>query len=91
MVHRIIHGDVQLRKELFTFASEISNVSLRRHQYSLYLKSFKTDLYKHHFVNRIVTSWNSLPSNLLDVTSFPIFKKQLKAYMLQFNNPYVFP
>ena len=38
-------------------------------------------MYKNHFANRAVDSWNALPVELLDVIDFKLFKKQLKVYL----------
>jgi hypothetical protein len=81
-VHRIIHGDQALRKELFTFSSEVSNASTRRHRFAIYKPYVRTDILKNHFVCRVVDHWNSLPDELLDLTRFDLFKRRLKCYLL---------
>ena len=81
-VFQILHGNVQYRKDLFSLCSEVSSSNLRKHRLSIYKNACHTDVYKHHFVNRTVDHWNSLPNWLLDLTSFDLFKSQLKAYLL---------
>ena len=82
-VHQILHGDEQMRKQLFTLSLEVSSSqSLRRHNLNLYKTIVHTDIYKFHFVSRVIDHWNSLPHDLLDITSFILFKKRLKLYLL---------
>ena len=92
-VHFIVHGDECLRRELITFSSEVSvsGASLRRHRYNIYKANVHTDIYKHHFVNRVVDQWNSLPEALLDLPQPSLFKKRLKTHLLTNGNlePYV--
>ena len=61
---------------VMTFSSEVlvSGASLRRHRYNIYKANVHTDMYKHHFVNRVVDQWNSLPEALLDLPAIK-FKK----------------
>jgi len=88
MVHRILHGDIKIRKELFHLSTEVSSSNLRRHRLSIYKALFTCDIYKHHFVNRIVDEWNSLPHEVLDVENFVAFKKRLKIYLMTSKSPY---
>ena len=87
MVHRILHGEATLRKELFKLSSEISSTNLRRHCFTIYKDSFSCNIYKHHFAIRVVDEWNALPHDLLNVVNFTIFKKQLKMYLLSNKYP----
>ena len=89
MAHRILHGDIKIRKKLFYLSTEVSSSNLRRHRLSIYKALFTCDIYKHHFVNRIVDEWNSLPHEVLDVENFVAFKKRLKIYLMNSKNPYV--
>jgi ribonucleases P/MRP protein subunit RPP40 len=88
MVHRILHGDEHLRKQLFTYSSEVSGSNLRRHRLTLYKRAVHSDAYRHHFSNRVVDSWNSLPAQLLSINGFDLFKRSLKIYLLSKRNPY---
>ena len=38
---------------------------------------------KYFFINRIVNIWNSLPANLVEISSINVFKQQLKMYDLK--------
>ena len=82
MVHKILHGDQQIRRQLFTLSSEVSVANLRRHRLTLYRRTVHCDIYKHHFVNRVIDNWNSLPARLLDIAALCSFKRNLKAYLL---------
>jgi hypothetical protein len=87
-VYSIVHGDESLRRDLITFSTEVSasGAILRRHRYNIYKPTVHTDIYKHHFVNRVVDQWNSLPEALLDLPQFSLFKKRLKEYLLTNGN-----
>jgi hypothetical protein len=81
-VHRILHGDQSIRKQMFAFSSEVSSANIRRHQLNVYKPSVHTGIYQNHFVNRTIDLWNSLPEALLDLSRFDLFKRHLKAYMM---------
>ena len=87
-VYQIIHGDEQLRKRMFTFSAEVSQSNLRRHKHTIYKAKLHTDVYKHHFINRVTDHWNSLPAELLDAPRFSLFKSKLKAHLLATGAPY---
>ena len=55
------------------------------------MANVRSDIYKHHFVNRVVDQWNSLPEALLDLPQPSLFKKRLKIHLLTNSNlePYV--
>ena len=88
MTHRIIHGPTVIRQILFKLHSEQSTLNLRKHRFAIFKVTFRSDIYKHHFVNRVVDSWNSLPFDLLDIMNFSDFKKRLKIYLYLNFNPY---
>jgi len=88
MTHRIIHGSKEIRQSLFQLQSECSTLNLRKHRFAIYKAIFRTDIYKHHFVNRVVDGWNNLPFDLLDILNFSDFKKRLKIYLYLNFNPY---
>ena len=68
MVHRILHGYQEMRSNFFCLYTEQSTLNLRKHRYMIYKRPFKSDIFKNHFVNRVVDTWNSLPYDLLDIT-----------------------
>jgi hypothetical protein len=88
--HQVVHGNVSIRKQLFKFTSEVSTstVNLRRHRFSLYHAGVHCELYRNQFANRVITKWNALPDNLLDITQFALFKSKLKQYLLVSIDPY---
>ena len=88
MTHRIIHGATEIRQSLFQLQSEHSTLNLRRHRFAIYKTPFRSDIYKHHFVNRVVDNWNNLPSDILDIVNFGEFKKRLKIYLTLNLNPF---
>ena len=88
MVHRIMHGNERFRSEMFLLHSEQSELNLRRHRFTIYKRPFKSDIFKYHFVNRVVDQWNALPIDLLDIGDFKVFKKHLKAHLLISSEPY---
>ncbi len=91
MTHRLQHGDDTIRNHLFKLAIQVGPIlDLRRHRLTIYKSAYCTDIYKHHFVNRVVDHWNSLPFQLLDTVQFHLFKKRLKVYLLSKYNPYEF-
>jgi hypothetical protein len=87
-VHQILHGDEQVRKRLFTFKSEVSATALRRHRLSLYRQVARSNVYHHHFVNRTIDQWNSLPVQLLRINRFELFKRNLKVYLMSRGDAY---
>ena len=77
MKHRIIHGSTEIRKCLFQLQSDQCSLNLRKHRFAIYKAPFRSDIYKQHFVNRVVDYWNDLPYELLDIVNFTEFKKRL--------------
>ena len=51
------------------------------HDYKLRLKSYHTNYFKFSFFSRYIEDWNSLPSYVVNSTSFSVFKKALKAHL----------
>ena len=61
LTHKLVHGDEVYRKSLFILHSETGRPNLRRHRYAIYKSIFHLDIYRNHFVNRVVDVWNALP------------------------------
>ena len=80
--------DSALRDQIFTLRSEISSTNSRRHILAIHGEQCKTNVLKHHFANRTIDSWNALPSELIEIHSFNLFKLKLKAYLMSTANPY---
>ena len=87
-VYEILHGDDTIRSELFVLNSEVSCANLRRHNFALHGQTIHSNTLKHHFANRIITSWNSLPTEIVLLSSFSLFKTKLKNYLLVHSNPF---
>ena len=49
----------------------------RGHMFKLYKKRFRTDIGKFNFANRVVNSWNELPTYVVESTSVNMFKNRL--------------
>jgi hypothetical protein len=54
----------------------------RRNRYKLNHGSFKHDLRKYHFFNRIVNLWISLPNYMVEVDSVNAFKGSLDRFRI---------
>jgi hypothetical protein len=89
-VYMIVNADnePEIRKTLFTFNSEISNTSLRRHRLALYKEEVHSNLLKNQFANRVIDSWNSLPSLLVTLPTLQMFKSNLKRHLMNTSRPY---
>ena len=55
---------------------------LRNNGLKLKQEAFKTNLYKHHFTNRVVLAWNSLPSEVVSAGSLSSFKRKLDKHWI---------
>ena len=89
-VYEVLHMEPELRRQLFTLNSEISNVNLRRHRLALHGESYNSNVLRFHFTNRVLDVWNALPHEIVDIRSYFLFKVKLKQYLLQNSktNPY---
>jgi hypothetical protein len=54
---------------------------LRGHQYTLIKKSFRTNLGKFSFGNRVINIWNSLPANVVSSGTINEFKSGLDRFL----------
>jgi len=89
-VYEVLHMEPELRRQLFTLNSEISDVNLRRHRLALHGESCNSNVLRFHFTNRVLDVWNALPHEIVDIRSYFLFKVKLKQYLLQNSktNPY---
>ena len=55
----------------------LSTTGLRGHNLKLFKRSFKRNVGKYNFSNRIIDSWNSLPEDIIACNSLDNFKKKL--------------
>ena len=54
-----------------------TNTHTRGHQYKLAVRRTKTEARRRFFTNRVVTTWNNLPSEVVMSPSLQIFKSRL--------------
>ena len=77
-VYKIVHGYYQSTNKLGL--SLYSRSVTRGNGYKLNHGSFKHDLRKYHFSNRIVNLWNSLPNCVVELESVNAFKGSLDKF-----------
>ena len=58
----------------------LSTTGLRDHSLQIFKSSFKHDVGKYTFSNRVIDSWNRLPENIIDCESLDNFKKKLDRF-----------
>jgi len=56
------------------------------YNYKLFKAQCSLDVRKYFFANRVVDSWNSLPSYIVSAPSLQTFKKLLNSYEFVFDN-----
>ena len=49
--------------------------------FKLYKKRFRTDIGKFNFANKVVDSWNELPTYVVESTSVNMFNNRLDCYL----------
>ena len=78
MLYKIVNRTVDIDFErLFEFSS-LGGYNLRRHKLHLNYKFLsKTQCHQNFFSNRVVTTWNSLPENVVTSPNLSIFKRKL--------------
>ena len=80
MVFKIVHNFIDLKdSDLLTMFNTTNNsVTTRGHAFKLKTRSFRLDIARNHFCNRVVPLWNSLPSNIVNKRSPILFKAALR-------------
>ena len=80
MVFKIVHKCIDLKdSDLLTmFNTNHNSVTTRGHAFKLKTRSFRLDIARNHFCNRVVPLWNSLPSNIINKRSPILFKAALR-------------
>jgi len=78
-VFKIVHQyyDLVTTSSLFTFSN---NDITRGHNFKLTKTFSKTRQYQQFFTNRVVTTWNNLPTEAVNATSLNAFKNQIDKY-----------
>lgn len=77
-VYKYLHDSYDTQRPHFEHPSE--QHSLRGHSLKLYKKSFRLNVRGHFFSNRVVTTWNSLPDNIVSAPSLNSFKSRLDSH-----------
>ena len=80
VVFKIVHKFINLNEsDLFTMCNTTHNsVTTRGHAFKLKTRSFRLDVARNHFCNRVVPLWNSLPSHVVNKRSLRLFKADLR-------------
>ena len=80
MVFKIVHKFIDLKdSDLLTMFNTTNNsVTTRGHAFKLKTRSFRLDIARNHFCNRVVPLWNSLPSTIVNKLSPILFKAALR-------------
>ena len=96
LVYRRIRGDMInvfkylsghfKTKPLFTVSQD--NYDTRGHNKKLQVLGAHTDRHKHTFVNRIVSWWNNLPTEVVNAPSINSFKNRFDRHFI--NHPMVY-
>jgi len=78
MCHKLLHGllDCHCRDQL-----HLRHSNTRGHAYTLIPCTSTLDVRFHFFSERVVNSWNSLPSDIVDVADHDRFKRVLRQYL----------
>ena len=72
----------KLDYSLFFKLSEDSKV--RGHTYKIVTNSFRRDVRKNFFSNRVVDAWNELPQYVVDAETVNSYKARLDKFIIQF-------
>ena len=75
MVHKIVRGLItaDLKATLFLCHSSTYNsaVRTRGHTFKLKTTRYRLNIAQHLFFNRVVSTWNGLPQNIVNLESSP--------------------
>ena len=73
---KIVTGTEKVRMEDF-FATNNSNYNLRGHQFKMAVQRSRTNVRSSFFSQRVVNTWNDLPSFVVSASSVNNFKNRL--------------
>ena len=77
--YKIFHGLSPITpSDLFIMAPDART---RGHRFKIRVQFAATEVRKRFFTHRVVEPWNSLPSNVVDASSLPVFKTRLHRFM----------
>ena len=79
--YKIFNGLDRLDPEDFFEMSQVK--STRGHRYKIFKKSFKSNLGRYSFGNRVIEEWNSLPELVVLADSLNKFKSLLDHHLRQ--------
>ena len=81
--YKIVHEiyDPLTTKSLFQI--DTTN-KLRSHSYKLTKARFQTTMFQNFFTNRVITTWNSLPEDVVTASSLNMFKNKLDQCLQQY-------
>ena len=82
MVHKIVRGLITADlKRHFSFAIQAPNsaVRTRGHTFKLKTTRYRLNIAQNLFFNRVVSTWNGLPQNIVNLESSLSFKKALRT------------
>ena len=84
--------DIVDKDKLFTIATETRT---RGHKYKLFQRRSRLNIRKNVFSNRVVDTWNNLPSSVVEAPSVNSFKSRLNRHWTnhpsKFNPPCYIP
>jgi len=70
--YKILIGNYSINRELFF---DIDDIGLRGHDSKLFKRRFRLDVRKFVFSNRVINSWNSLPTQCVNCNTVDTLKK----------------
>ena len=92
MVHKIVRGWITADlKRHFSFAFQAPNSSVRTRGHTFKLKTtrYRLNIAQNLFFNRVVSTWNGLPQNIVNLEYSLSFKKALRTvnfhYLITFD------
>ena len=86
IVHTIIGGLITTHaKQHFSFAIPVPNsaAQTRRHWFKLKITRYRLNIVQNFFFNRVVSNWNRLPEQIVNIEYFLSFKKALRIVSFQ--------
>ena len=76
--HKLVHGVVRCT---CSEQLELSHANTRGHQYKLIAHTSTLEVRVRFFTERVVNSWNSLPTEIADIIDTARFKRELRRHM----------
>ena len=78
--YRILRG--LDRMDLGSMFPLVGKTRIRGHNLRLKGRSFKTEMRRKFFSQRVVNLWNSLPQKVLEARSLSVFKTELDMFLI---------